>query len=309
VVLVSISLQSGDKKQALAWKVLSYACFAVIAALIRHLSTLSDAPLPPFELAFFELAFGAILLGALGWAASERGAPWRRPIPHTPLALGRALFASIGIGLWCVSLKYIPLPTLSLFKLLSPLLTVFAARVFLKETLNYGRLMALGLCLGGTCLLFFQHFQTVWKDVFYGLDNGWGALIPLLALGALSASHLMAKQLLRQVDSSLDATLSLLCWGSLFLLVPTVLTGVLPTWNHLPWLGLLGLLSGTAYYALNCALQLADISYLMPLSIVRFVFGSLLGYLCFGEVLQPVLAVAVGGLVLLTIGFLRYEES
>ncbi|MGL5720413.1 MAG: DMT family transporter [Alphaproteobacteria bacterium] len=296
--------QSLQKKQALGWKVLSYACFAGIAALIRHLSTHGEDPLSPFELAFFELCFGAIFLGVAGFSSLKSA----RFILSSPLALTRAFFASIGIGLWCVSLKYIPFATLSVFKLLSPLLTVFAAHLFLKEHLKNGRLIALGLCLAGTCLLFFKHFQTVWSGNSFDLSYGWYTFVPLIALGALSASHLMAKQVLKQVESW-AATLSMLVWGSLFLSIPTVLLGTFPTWNQLPWLGFLGLLSGFAYYALNRALQLADISYLMPLSIVRFVFGSLLGYVCFGETVSPVLVLAVGGIMLMTVWFLRYEDS
>lgn len=303
--MVSVLLQSSQKKQALGWKMLSYACFAGIAALVRYLSTHGENPLSPFELAFFELCFGAIFLAVAGYSSLKLDT-WS--IPSSPFALARAFFASVGIGLWCVSLKHIPLSTLSVFKLLSPLLTVFAAHLFLKEHLKNGRLIALGFCLVGTCLLFFKHFQTIWRENSFELSYGWYTFAPLIALGALSASHLIAKQVLKQAGSW-DATLSMLIWGSLFLSVPTVLLGSLPTWDQLPWLGFLGLLSGVAYYALNRALQLADISYLMPLSIVRFIFGALLGYACFGETVPPVLVLAVGGIMLMTVWCLRYEDS
>ncbi|MGL5784292.1 MAG: DMT family transporter [Alphaproteobacteria bacterium] len=302
--MVLVLFQSLQKKQALGWKVLSYACFAGIAALVRHLSTFGEDPLSPFELAFFELFLGAIFLGAVGFSSLKSA----RPIFSSPLALTRAFFASIGIGLWCVSLKYIPLATLSVFKLLSPLLTVFAAHLFLKEPVKRKRFTAFGLCLAGICLLFYQHFQAVWNENFFGLTHRGYAFIPLLALGALSASHLMAKQVLKQVESW-DATFSMLVWGSLFLSIPTVLMGTFPTGDQLPWLVFLGLLSGLAYYALNRALELADITYLMPLSIVRFVFGALLGYVSFDETVSPILILAVGGMMLMTVWFLRYEDS
>lgn len=304
--MIVTSLGLSIKHRALLWKVASYACFAVMAALIRFLATFQDDPLPPVELAFFEFLFGGACLLLL------RGITWRNmpspfSIPWTKLIVIRSFIATAGITLWCVALKYAPLPMLSVFKLLGPVITVVAAHVFLKETYHPGRFWALILGLLGTALLFWHQFQYVlqpWNPTASIWSRAW---VPFAALLLLSCSHLFAKKILKTF-SPWETTFGLLWWGTLFLLLPTCWVWVTPMVQHLPWLGALGLCSGLAYICLHQALQLADLSYLMPLSIVRFAFGTFLGYCCFGETLPPLLVAAVGGVVWITVGLLRHEK-
>lgn len=288
--------------QAALWKVLSCSCFAVISGLVHTLARFSEK-LPPCEIAFFQTGLAAFFLWLFwfGRLSKVNSLTLHQPL----LAFARACCLAIGVSLWFTALKYLPLADIAAFKLLSPLIVMVSARLFLKEPLSVSRLFALGGCLIGAAILFQKEFSKGWQGDAHGAS--WAIFLPFVALVAYAASTLLAKRLLKK-DNPQKVTFSLLILATPLLGLFASFEWITPSLSHLPFLGAMGFLSGIAYYSLNKALEYADITYLMPFGLTRFVVSTLLAYIVFGETLGlPVLSGAV--LIVLTSFWLLRTEA
>lgn len=274
--------------QAALWKVLSCTCFAVISGLV-HVLTRFPEKLPPCEIAFFQTGLAALFLW-LFWF-------WRSPekislaLEQSYLAYARAFCLAAGTTLWFTALKYLPLADIAAFKLLSPLIVILGACLFLKERLSPQRLLVLGGCLVGAGFLFQKEFAKGWQGDTH--TASWAIFLPLLALLAFATSSLLAKRLLKK-DSPQKVTFSLLILTTPLLGLFSSLDWVTPSASHFFLLFLMGILSSVAYYTFNKALELADLTYLMPFGLTRFIVSTFISCVIFGESLSiPLLGGAI----------------
>ena len=210
------------------------------------------------------------------------------------MAGGRGLAACIIFATWMLTLRYLPLGLSAAFRLLGPLITFGAAVLFLQEQVSLFRLTALfGACVAGGLLLHTQLTNGLWH--LAADAPRLAVLFPIAALFAIAAAHVAGKHLARTASPS-AMTHSLLGICTLVFGLFTLPVWVWPQGAQWMLLGVMGLTEWAGQEALSRALSQTDLTLLVPMTLVRFVFMGLAGLLFFHE---PVSVFFWGGSVLM----------
>jgi len=268
--------------QGVFWKILSCGCFAGINILVRYLSGGSalplDKPLPIYSIMFFQNILGMLLISIWIWNSSgninnlKTTKPW--------LHLLRVVTAAIGIGLMYLSLRYIPVTQAVALGLLAPIITVLGAIVFLKESFNLQRKLAVFLSILGGGLIA-RPDQALINFSSYS----WFMLLPIIAAFLFAIDKLLTRQLLTNNESASALAWYLLTFMTPLSIIPMLYYGWMsPTLTHLPWLLLLGVLGVLAHYAFNKAYAVAEVTFLIPFGAAKIILSIALSYLVFYEI-------------------------
>lgn len=265
------------------WKVLSCGCFAGINVLVRFLSGGSPLPitasLPTYTIMFYQHIIGLVFITFWMWRADElhrQDFNTTQPILH----ILRIITAALGIGLFYLSLRYIPVTQAVALSITTPIFTTIGAVVFLKENFDLQRKLAVFLSIAGGILVA-RPDQTL----FDGNSYSWFMLLPLFAALAFSFDKLITRKLLACNEAPRTLAWYLLAFIAPLSILPAFYYGwVTPTSEHLPWLCVLGLLSALAHYTFNKAYAVAEVTMLLPFGAARLLLGALLSYLAFYEV-------------------------
>lgn len=273
--------------QSIYWKILSCGCFAGINVVVRFMSGGSpifvSKPLPIYSIMFFQHMIGMLIISAWMWSANElhfddfrTTKPW--------LHFLRVVTAAIGIGLFYLSLKYIPVTQAVALSITTPIITTIGAVVFLKETFNLPRKLAVFASIAGGILVA-RPDQAILQP---GIPT-WYVLLPVLAAFAFAFDKLLTRKLLALNEKPRTLAWYLLAFIAPFSLLPVLHYGwVSPEMQHWPWLCLLGLLGACAHYTFNKAYALAEVTVLLPFGAARLLLGGLFSYLAFYEIPKTV---------------------
>lgn len=297
------SLWRSPAARGALFKVFSCLCFSAINGFVRFFSLNAAAtgatPLPAAELAFFETFFGLCFM--LPFVLTQGTAAFKTK-NHT-LNVARAFAASAGLILWFTSLSKMPIFQVVAFKYAAPLFTVLGAKVFLGEKCGWARAAAIGTAIFGA-------FLVSGHEIFYGkttlLDLGLTALFPISASACYVASAVLGK---KQVQTESPHTVCLY----LFLMSLPILGAVAAfQWvTPLPWqwpyFVAMGGFLAAAYFFLQQAYGVADITYLVPVSFTRLIAGTLIGMFFFQE--WPTLWAVAGSFLILiaTLSLCKHE--
>lgn len=262
------------------WKVASCGCFAGINVLVRYLTGGSpvpiDTPLPIYTIMFFQNVIGVILLSL--YIKKDTFVGTTRPGLHAV----RIITAALGIGVWYLSLRYIPVTQVVAISFIAPIITTMLAVIFLGESLDWKRALAIFLSILGGFLIT-RPDRTILGDI----DYNWYMLLPLVAAFIFSLDKMLTRKLLLLQESPLSLALYLLTFIGPLCLLPCIYYGwVTPTSSHVPWLLLLGVLGAMAHYTFNRAYALADITFLLPFGAAKLLLCSMLSYTVFLEIPQ-----------------------
>lgn len=264
------------------WKMLSCGCFAGINVLVRFLSGGSPLhisnPMPIHSIMFYQHLIGAMVISYWMWHANEfhikdfiTTKPWLHFI--------RIITAAIGIGLFYLSLRYLPVPQAVALSIAAPIITTIGAVFFLKESFNFKRKLAVIFSVAGGCLIA-RPDQTLLNNTSYN----WYMFLPILAAFAFSLDKLLTRKLLSCNEQPRTLALYLLVCISPLCLLPTIYYGwVHPSLNQIHWILILGFLSAFAHYAFNKAYALAEVTILLPFGAARIILGSIISYMAFYE--------------------------
>ncbi len=203
--------------------------------------------------------------------------------------LFRVLLAVIGVQAWVAGLAVVPIWQAIALLLLSPIFVSLGAKVFLREHLGNGRLLAVCLgAVGGAIIL------KPWSDGFSP-----HALLPVAAAAFWAGSSLVTKRLTK-TESTEVLTVYLLvlllpfnafaAQGSGFALGPDAI-----------WIvGLAGLFTVAAQFCLAKAYSLSDAAYLQPFDHLKLPLNVGLGLLVFG--FAPPGSMWIGALIIVASG-------
>lgn len=265
------------------WKIVSCGCFAGINVLVRFLSGGSPiaiaTPLPIYSIMFFQNIIGVLVISSWLWQSKtintkylHTAKPW--------LHLLRIMTAAIGIGLWYISLRCMPITQVVALSLIGPIITTVGAVVFLKESFNLQRKVALFLSIAGGFLIARPD-----KTLLHVAGYNWYMLLPLLAAFVFALEKLLTRKLLALNESPGSLAWSLLAFISPLCLLPVFFYGwINPDITHMPWLLLLGILNALAHYTFNKAYALAEVTMLLPFGGTKLILSAVLSYLAFFEV-------------------------
>jgi drug/metabolite transporter (DMT)-like permease len=265
------------------WKVWACFCFATVNGMVRLMTggaELEGAPTPlPFaQIAFMQNLVGAFLL--LPWAIRQGKTSFKTSMPG--LHAFRILFAASGLMLWYGSLRYMPIAYALALSFTGPIITVIACRLFLKEHLSPGRLLAIGLSIAGAFLIT-RPDQALFSGHIGEGNLGWTAILPLLSASCWVGSKIMSRKIAKNGDSPQLMTLYLLTFMAPVSLVPALFVWESINLEQFLWCGGIGLIATLAHLSTARAFALAEVSFLTPFGFARLFLSGIIGYVAFGE--------------------------
>lgn len=257
------------------WKVSSFLCFSAINGIVRYLSQTAalceQAPLPAYEIAFFQNLLGLIFL--IPWIIQNGPESLKT---HNPvLQVCRIVLSAIGIVLWYISIRYMPLAQAVALMFLGPLITAMGAKLFLKERVGKERSLAILVGFVGGGLISHTTFDSSALSLI--------AFLPILAATCFSGATLMIRRLTKD-DSPQLIVIYLLFFMPFVLFVPTFFYGVWPESWQWPWLLMMGGLAAGAHLCLSKAYASAEVSYLLPYGFTKWFASAFIGFAAFSEV-------------------------
>ena len=278
----NIDLKQNKLYIGIFWKIASCFCFAGVNSLVRYLSGGSSLPLeaslPIYTIMFFQNTIGAIILIPMLLKNKDiinSILKTKHPFLHTV----RVTTAVLGIGLFYLSLQYIPLTQVVALSFAAPFISIIGAVIFLNESLNINRIIVIILSIIGGFLI---------SRPDLGLVNsshiGWLAIFPILATLIFALDKLITRKLLLHNESPAAVTLLLIAFTAPFCLIPAILYGWhTPHLMHWPWLILLAIFGIGAHFTFSKAFYYAEVTVLIPFSISKIVFCGIIGYIAFAE--------------------------
>ena len=249
--------------------VLSCLCFAGMSGIIRHLSTVADPAISPFEIVFFRNWVSLVLI--LPWVFRHGWTPVRTTRPKL-----HALRAVIGLSAmagWFYAISIMPLAPAVALNFTVPLFAMIVAILLLGERP--------GLHRWGATIVGFAGVIVILQPG--AIEIGLGPILALSsALGfALSMNFI-------KILSRTDAPSTIVFYQVLIMtplsLGPAIAVWQTPGWSEFAWLVVLGALATTAHLSMARSLSLAEASAVASLDFVRLPFVAAIGYFVFTEV-------------------------
>lgn len=266
------------------WKVLSCSCFAGVNILVRFLSGGSpipvSSPLPIYSIMFFQNLISVLLLFVI---LSKRNSflPFKfSSINNLWLQTIRILTATIGIGVWYLSLRYIPITQVVAISFVAPIITAIGAVLVLKENLYWQKKLAILFSLIGG-------FFIARPDQALSSINAysWYIILPIIASLLFALDKVLTRKLLVAKETPSNLAWYLFIFMCPLCLIPCLKYGWVTPQIHLwPWLLLLGVLGSFAHYTFNKAYELAEVTTLLPFGIARLVLSTTLSFVFFTEI-------------------------
>ena len=246
--------------------------FAFMGATIRQVS----GDLNNGMLVFARNLVGlSLILGLLAYPGQR---DIRTRVPHLHLLRGTA-----GLGaMYCFfyAIAHMPLANAMLLKLSAPLFIPLVALIWLGERFTWHVLAALAAGFAGVGIILVPDFERMAPV----------AMIALLG-GALAA---IAKVTVRRLSATEPAARTVFYFsaiGTLASLVPLFWLWHTPTMHQMLWLLMLGFFATSGQILLTRGMSCAPAARLGPFTFFSVVFGALLGWLFWDEILGwPIIA-------------------
>ena len=271
------------------WMLLSAACFAVMASMIRA----SANSLHPFEIAFFRSFFGFLILAP--WLMrSGLGILKTRRIGFYTL---RGITGAVTMLAWFMGLSLMPLAEAVALGFTVPLFVTLGAALFFGERMHTRRILALIAGFLGALIILRPGS---------GLFD-LGAAVILFSALTMASANLMVKELARTEPVQAVVTYMTIFMAPLTL-IPALFVWRNPDSQELVFLFVLAAFATLGNYAMTRAVSTADASAVMPFDYARLPFAALIGYMVFSEL--PDLWTWVGaGIIALATLFIAHREA
>lgn len=276
-------------------KVLSTFLFALMVAIIKHLSD----SVPTGEIVFARCFFALIPLfvmslfqgNLMDCVRTER--PWRHA--------GRALVGAGAMFNWFLALKYLPLPEATAISFAAPLLVVALAAWFLGERVRIYRWSAVAVGFVGVSIILYPRLVASLSQGGGEADDGtlFGVITAVVATILMAVASILVRNMTK-TEKNAAIIFYFFVATSVFSLASLYWGWVIPDWSVLGLLILSGLLGGVAQIAMTQAFRLTEASLLAPFDYFNMVWALILGILIFGEFPSP--AVLIGGAIVVMAG-------
>ncbi|PWR03726.1 EamA family transporter [Meridianimarinicoccus roseus] len=269
--------------------VLTGLCFVGVQATVKALGDAVPAP----EAAFLRYALGLVFVLPM-----LRGLRAARLTSRDWTLFGmRGVVHGIGVIFWFYAMTRIPIAEVTAINYLAPVVVTLGAVLFLGERMAARRIGAVIVALVGALVILRPGLRT--------LDPGHLAM--LVTAGSFGASYLLAKSLSGRFPA--DVVVALLS-----LIVPVVLLPVaVAQWVTPGPAALAGLLLVAAFataghYTMTLAFRAAPVSVTQPAVFLQLVWSVLVGFLVFGEPVDPFVVLG-GAIVVAAVSFIALREQ
>ena len=306
--LYKIPSYFGYQKQTLAigLKILAYTLFAWNNALSKYLSNpQSNNPLDVMSIIGYQYLFVAFLLltthaRQLTSIIKSIVSPW--------LHVVKALCNLLALTLLNYAFKNMPLTQATGFAIFSPCLTLVLSNIIFKEPINQRKSLSLLFGIIGYILL----IQQPGISSTMGMNRSYfNLLAPSIAVMLFQANTFITKHLCNQQESSFNLTLSatvIISMGTLPYLITypehlSITQGAV--------LCIMGCNVLLAFFSINKAISLVEVSFFVPLVFIKQTIISCFGYLYFREIPSSyhLLGISFGILALTIITYKPHRES
>ncbi len=263
----TVAAPRSDPLRGALWMVSSCVFFAVLIALIRHLS----ATLHPLEIVFFRNLFGMLVM--LPWLARHGlGTLRTRRLPLYGL---RAFFGLIAMVAWFIAISRMNLADAVALSFTAPLFATVVAVFLLREVVRLRRWTAVGVGFVGAMII---------------LRPGLEAISPAAILVLVSAGAMALAMILVKVLSRTEPVGAIVFYMVLMLtpasLIPALFVWRTPGLDELFWLVCVGGAATLGHLCMVRAFSLADATAVLPFDFVRLPIVALIGYVVFGQTLD-----------------------
>ncbi|MEM7407468.1 MAG: DMT family transporter [Pseudomonadota bacterium] len=257
-------------------------CFAAMQSMIKWLAASGDAPLHPFEIAFFRNLFGvvAMLPMVFGRGITQALSAMRTTRPG--LHLLRAVVQAVGMLSFFVAVTMVPLAEVTSLSFSAPLFATTIAVLLMGERIRARRITALALGFAGVLIV----LQPGMSEISVG------AILAIVSSLCWGFAMTVIKTLSR-TDSPLTITLYAGLLLAVFTAVPAAFVWTTPTLEQLSWLLGIGVVGTIGHLAFAQSLRVAEMSAVLPLDFLRLVWASAIGFVVFQE--TPTLISWAGG--------------
>lgn len=271
------------------WMLATGLSFVVVTGTVRHLGT----ALPAVESAFIRFLYGLVFLAPTLLAVLRRGLPegaWR-------LVLGRGALHVLAVTLWFFAMARIPVAEVTAIGYLNPIVVTVGAALVFGEALAARRIIAIGVALAGALVVLRPGLREVTP----------GHLAQLGAALCFGLSYLIAKRLSALVPAgALVALLSLTVAAGLAPFAAAV--WVPPSAEQLGWLGVVAAFATLGHYTMARAFAAAPLTVTQPVTFLQLVWATLLGWVAFGEAVDPYVLLG-GGMIIGAISYMTWREA
>jgi drug/metabolite transporter (DMT)-like permease len=275
--------------KAIGFKILSAMLFAVMSALVRHLSDVA----PLGQIVFFRSACAippVLLIYALRGELMS-ALRTNRVFGH----VGRGSLSVFGMFGSFGALARLPLADATAIQFVSPLMTVALAALVLKERVRIFRWSAVAVGFVGVIVMLIPNF-----DPRHYVAEGAATAAAVGSLLAIAAAFCNAGTVIQtrrltqsETTSSIVFYFSLICALAGLLTLPFAWHN--PTGSELLALIATGVLGGVAHIFLTQSYRYATASVIAPFDYTSMLWALILGYWLFGEL--PSVLVYVGGAI------------
>ncbi len=246
------------------WMSLAACSFAVMSALVRHLSELMS----PLEVVFFRNLFGFIFLMPTliraGWDNLRTNNLGRH--------LLRALFGLTSMYTWFIGLANLPLADATSLSFMAPIIASVMAMFFLGERAGWRRWSAIFVAFGGALVILRPGFQEIPP----------AALIMLCGTVATASTIITIKVLSRTEPSS-----AIIAYMGLFMtpisLVPALFVWTTPPLDVWPWIIVMGAIATLGQWGMTQAYAATDATIVLPFDYLRLPMVALIAFIIFAE--------------------------
>ena len=263
--------------------------FVGVTALVKVLGTRLPAP----QTAFIRYAFGIVLI-----------LPVIRPLLAAQISrkqLGilslRGVVHTAGVILWFYAMARIPIADVTAMNYVSPVYVTIGAALFLGEKLASRRIIAVIVALIGAIIIL--------RPGFRELNDGHLAMI-FCPIG-FGASYLLAKRVSQELSPSVIVTM-LTITVPIGLAPLAIAVWIPPTFYEVIILAGVAVLATLAHYSMSRAFAVAPVSVTQPVTFLQLVWAVLLGWLAFGEGIDPYVVLG-GAVIVAAVSFISWREA
>ncbi|MGI6245009.1 MAG: DMT family transporter [Pseudochelatococcus sp.] len=219
-----------------------------------------------------------------------------RAIPHPRVQIVRALCGTADVALFYWAVAYLPLADVMTFYLAGPIYVTAMSALFLGERVGPTRWAAVLIGFVGVLIALGPSITTL----------SWPSLIALA--GSLAFSGLMVTTRLSRGTGDVQLVTVQVAAALICGLIAAPFGWVMPDMPDLFALGMLGIVSMTAFLCVNRALKLAPASVIVPYQYTLIVWAVVFGYVFFDE--MPKATTLLGAAVIVGAGiFLFFREQ
>ncbi len=243
------------------------ACYAILHGSVRYISS----EIHPFEITFFRNLFGFIVL--LPWFVIHGWRPLRTR--RIGLHLLRATSNVVAMLMFFMALSMTPLAQVQALGFTAPLFTTVLAIFILGERVRLRRWTALIAGFIGALIIVRPGLQPI--------DTG---SVLTIVSAAIWGFTLITIKMLSRTDSAVTITAYMVILMSPLSLLPALFYWTWPdpaTWF---WLVVCGVSGTVAQLLMAQSFRVAEATVVLPFDFTKIVWGALIGYLAFGEVVD-----------------------